>query len=336
MARNGRAAAVPVLFLYNLDPDWLPSEREEIRAEVERLAAALAAEGHEVAVRGLTTPDLAGCLAGAEPERCVVFNWCDGLPGVPHSEAEVARELERLGFTYTGSPPQVLTRSWQKGRVKERLDAVGVPTPPWAMCSEPGRNGWDRFPAIVKPAHEHASFGVDRESVVFDDDELAARVATVVGELEQPALVEEFIDGREFHVTVWGNGTLALLPPSEMSFAALSDPRDRLCSYDAKFTPGSRAYESIELVLPAPLEPEEAAALARVARAAYRALGCRDYARLDVRLRDGVFHVLDVNPNCDLSSDTSTALAAALACGSFGQFLSKLVTLAARRHPALR
>jgi D-alanine-D-alanine ligase len=335
MGHSSGTAAVPVLLLYNLDPDWLPLEREEVVAEVERLAAALAAAGNPVTLRAVETRELAASLAGVDPDACVVFNWCDGLPGLPHSEAEVARGLETLQFTYTGSPPPVLALSWQKERVKQLLERAGVPTPPWRLFRSAHGNGWQRFPAIVKPAHEHASRGVGRESVVLDGEELSERVAHVLTQLGQPALVEEFIDGREFHVSVWGNGKLAVLPPAEMDFRALADIRDRLCSYDAKFTPSSRVFAAIELLLPAPLSPAERQQLEAVAVAAYAAVGCRDYARIDVRLKDGVFYVLDVNPNCDLSTDTSTALAASLEGGSFAEFLSQLVALAARRHPRL-
>lgn len=336
MAHSGRMAAMPVVLLYNLEPSWPAADREEVESEVARLCDALAAAGRESRPTCLATPDVAAALAGAEPENCVVFNWCDALPGLPHSEALVAQRLESLGFTHTGSPPKVLELSWRKEAVKACLAAAGVPTPAWEAFCARDLDGWSRFPAIVKAAHEHASLGLGRESVVTDRRELAERVAQVVETLQQPALVEDFIDGREFHVTVWGNGTLAMLPPAEMDFAAMADPRERLCSYDAKFTPGSPAYEKIQLVVPAPLTEAERAELERVTTAAYRAVGCRDYARIDVRLRDGVFYVLDVNPNCDLSTETSTAFAAAVAEGSFGRFLSRLVDLAQQRHPRWR
>ncbi|MGB9723938.1 MAG: hypothetical protein ACP5OO_03410 [Chloroflexia bacterium] len=143
------------------------------------------------------------------------------------------------------------------------------------------------------------------------------------------------MDGREFHVSLWGNGRIQVLPPAEMDFSAFDDPRRRLCDFDAKFTPGSPSYEHIQVHLPAPLSREEQTCLERIARATYRATGCRDYARLDIRMRDGVFYVLDVNPNPDISADTSTALAAAAAGYSYGELGSRLVYLAAARHPLL-
>jgi D-alanine-D-alanine ligase len=118
-----------------------------------------------------------------------------------------------------------------------------------------------------------------------------------------------------------------------MDFSAFEDPRDRLCTYESKFDPQSKAYNLIKLHLPAPLTADEEKRLNRVALAAYRAADCRDYARLDIRLRDGIFYVLDINPNADISPDTSTAMAAEKAGLPYGKFGSLLVSLASRRHP---
>jgi D-alanine-D-alanine ligase len=92
---------------------------------------------------------------------------------------------------------------------------------------------WERFPAIVKPAFEHCSLGIDTNAVVLDAKELGDRVAYIRETYAQPALVEEFIDGREFHVTLWGNGHIHMLPPAEMDFSAFTDVRDRLCTFDS-------------------------------------------------------------------------------------------------------
>jgi D-alanine-D-alanine ligase len=109
--------------------------------------------------------------------------------------------------------------------------------------------------------------------------------------------------------------------------------RDRLCTYESKYHPGSRHYEEIQLLLPAPLTEAEYDLLYRTAQSAYRAYRCRDFARLDIRLRDGVFYVLDINPNPDISSDNSMTFAAEAAGYSFGAMGSHLIRLAAARHP---
>jgi len=320
-----------VLLLHHLDPDWLPPEKSEVLAEIEALVAALRAERFSVEPRIVETSDLGDALAGIDPADVVVLNLCEALPGVPRSEALVTSELDSRGFTYTGSPTGVLELSWDKSYFKRRLFQAGVATPEWRTFASRDVDTWDRFPAIVKPAREHSSVGVFDGAVVLDREALARRVAFVLDELDQPAIVEQFIDGREFHVSVWGNGTPRVLPPAEMDFTDLKRI-DRLCTFDAKFTPGSRHWDAINVVLPAELEPHEARELERAVIAAYRAMGCRDYARVDVRQDGDVFAVLDVNPNCDLSSETTTALAAALAMGSFAALIGRIIGLATERH----
>ena len=141
--------------------------------------------------------------------------------------------------------------------------------PRWAQFDEPGQLPWSVFPAIVKPAWEHCSIGVDRWAVVLDADELERRVAHVIAEYDQPALVEDFIDGREFHVPLWGNDTVEMLPPVEMDFSALGDVRDRLCSYEAKFDTDSAACRRIASRIPARLTAARSATPS-MRRAAWR------------------------------------------------------------------
>ncbi len=327
---------LPILLLHNVDATWSAAEQEEAKQLGEKLSRELSALGHPVTNLPVTHADLRAQLAPFDPRDWVVFNWCEGLPGVPHSEAQVVETLEAMGFCYTGSPPEVLALTWSKPAVKERLEAASVPTPAGAVLTPPVAAGaWTRFPAIVKPAEEHCSLGVTPEAVVLDPTELARRVEHVHATFHQAALVEDFIDGREFHVTVWGNGVVRCLPPAEIDFAEARDLHDRLCTFDSKFSPGSWHFEHLHLRVPAPLERGELQRLERTAIRAYRAIGCRDYARLDLRLRDGEFHVLDVNPNPDISPDTSMALAAALLGLDYGAMASRLVNLTAARHPVL-
>lgn len=330
-----RHADLSVLLLHNIDGGWEPSDVERALAEIAVLERAIRDEGHPVTNVPVCDSDLASRLRGYHPNRYIVLNWCEGIPGIPFSEAMVAEALESLGFVYTGSAPQVLALSWDKGKVKRFLKESGVPTPAWRLYHDLETDGWNTFPAIVKPAGEHASLGVSSEAVALNPEKLRARIAYVLENFRQPALVEDFIDGREFHVSLWGNHSVEMLPPAEMDFSAFKDVQDRLCTFDSKFNPGSRHYDQIQLRLPASLGEEEILALEQVAQAAYRVVGCRDYARLDIRLREGVFYVLDVNPNPDISSDTSMACAAEVAGYSYGAMLSKMVHLAACRHPVL-
>jgi D-alanine-D-alanine ligase len=336
LPESNRRTDLPVLLLHNLDDTWEPADFEKALDEVGDLEQALRNQGHPVTNIPVYDSDLAGRLKDFDPDEYIVFNGCEGLPGVPFSEAMVAQTLESLGFTYTGSPPAALATGWDKAKVKKRLGSSGVPIPAWKIFSSLHRDGWNKFPAIVKPAREHSSCGLSRESVVLSHEKMLARIAYVLDKFQQPAIVEDFIDGREFHVSLWGDQTVRVLPPAEMDFSAFTDLKDRLCTFDAKHKPDSSAYEKICLRVPASLSEEEYQELERVARRAYRVIGCRDYARLDIRLRDGVFYILDLNPNPDVSSDTSVAFAAKLGGYSYGAMLTEMVNLAARRHPVLR
>ena len=331
---NHTPADLPVILLYNLDRSWTLAEKEEILALVQYLEKDLAMVGHPTQAICVEDDRLETALAGCDPARQIVFNWCEEVPGIPRSAALVASKLEELGFTFTGADSQALQFSYDKPAVKSRLLKKMVPTPCWKVFTGEGTVDWDSFPAIVKPAYEHYSFGITQEAVVHSTQELAQRVAYVSEVFHQPVLVEDFIAGREFHVSVVGNGRLKVLPIAEMDFSAIQEPSARLCTYDSKFEPASLDYQMIGVCLPAPLTEEEKQNLEGIAIAAFRATNCRDYARLDIRQRNGTFYVLDVNPNADLSPDTSLALSAGLAGYSYGQFGSLLVNLAARRHPA--
>jgi D-alanine-D-alanine ligase len=325
---------VPVVLLYNQDPSWTPHEKSEVDLLSSQLGQAVSGVGHPITLLPVSDSDLPAALRPFDPGSHIVLNWCDNLPAIPKSEPLVVRILESTGFAFTGAGASALELSQDKRAMKEILSRAGIPTPAWRLYDRPESNGWKQFPAIVKAANEHCSEGLTRESVVMNKTEMHARIAYVLDAFRQPALVEDFIDGREFHVSLWGNGVIEMLPPAEMDFSQFKDVHDRLCTYESKFVPGSIHYEGIHTLLPAPLSPEEMQRLRDVCQAAYRAIGCRDYGRIDVRIRDGVFHVLDVNPNADISADASLACAAELAGYSYGETGSRIVRLAANRHPA--
>jgi D-alanine-D-alanine ligase len=325
----------PILLIYDIDPSWTPSDRDDVEALSRQLADALAGEGHPTTPVPIFDHDIAGALAPYDADSFAVFNWCEGIPGVPHSEPLVAAELSALGYVHTGADSRALELAQNKRAMKQALQARGIPTPAWRIYETPDADGWTRFPAIVKAAYAHCSEGLTPKSVVTDVEELEAAIERVIELFNQPALVEDFVDGREFHVSLWGNGRIEVLPVAEMDFSGFADFHDHLCTYESKFAPGSKHYEGIRTLLPAPLSSAELASLSDVCRKAYRVTGCRDYGRIDVRVRDGVYYVLDVNPNADFSSDASFACAAEQSGRSYGQAGSRIAMLAARRHTAL-
>jgi D-alanine-D-alanine ligase len=285
-----------------------------------------------VTIACLENDAIAALLNPFDPEEVLVFNWCEDFPGIPHSYPLAARKLEKLGFTYTGADSLALTLSRDKRRIKRRLQKHRIPTPAWEVYTSVQKVEWIQFPAIVKPAFEHCGFGITRESVVRSATELMKRVRYVLEELQQPALVEDFIEGREFRVGVIGNCSIRILPPAEIDYSSIDDVYDRLCTYESNFDKNSLAYQLIVPRFPALLTQDQLCSLEEVVISAYRATDCRDYARMDIRLRDDIFYVLDVNHNADISPDTSLILAAGMIGYSYGQFGSLLVNLAAQRH----
>jgi D-alanine-D-alanine ligase len=333
MELRKRQADLPVLLLHNLDPCWEHGAVDETMEAVRQLRTALEEQGHPVVEAPVRNKNLDRILQPFNPDQFIVFNWCEELPGLARSDARVAGVLEDMGFTYTGAPSNVLALSWDKPACKSLMNQFCIHTPSWQLVTSETPDDWEQFPAIVKPAFEHCSVGINPEAVAMDRGELATRVEFVHNELHQPAIVEDFIDGREFHVTLMGNGKVEMLPPAEMDYSAFDNPRDRLCSFDSKFTPGSIPYESIEIRVPARLNAHEYDQLKDVAMRAYKVFNCRDYGRIDLRSLNGRMYVLDINPNADFSPDTSLALAAEAAGLSYGMVASHLVHLAAARHP---
>jgi len=120
---------LPVLMVYDLDASWDSHEAAECATETRRLVAALRRHGHSVVTKPVTDVDLATQLDGLDPSRYIVFNWCEGFPGVDRSDYAVAHALESLGFTYTGATGDVLALSRDKCKVKELLRSHGLPTP---------------------------------------------------------------------------------------------------------------------------------------------------------------------------------------------------------------
>jgi len=305
------AHALRVAVLYNDDAERLEIGEAQDRIAVasakwaaEAIARALVDVGREVRqvpVRG----DAALVARGLERGGFdVVFNVCEGFAGRSRLEAHVASLLELLGLPYTGSPPLALALCQDKVRAKAVLAASGVRVADGAALSSavgplPAAL---RYPVIVKTRFEDASHGIADASVCADEAALRARAAYLIERYRQDAIVEAFLPGREFNVSVLGNDPPLVLPLSEIDFSGLPAGAPPLVTYEAKWVPESVYYEKTPVRCPARVEPGLRARVEATALAAYEALGCRDYARIDVRLdAAGEPVVLEVNPNPDIS-----------------------------------
>jgi D-alanine-D-alanine ligase len=194
-----------------------------------------------------------------------------------------------------------------------------------------------RYPMIVKPAYEDASGGIDAGSIVHDRKALEARVKKVVEEYRMPALVEEYIEGREIHCAVLGNPPVAL-PLFEMEFKEMlgedGKALPRIITHRAKWDPFSRDYYAVEAKCPADeLEPEVVEKIKAAAIKACRAVGTRDYARVDMRVdaETGDPYVLEVNPNPDLAPNCAFAQCVRASGRTYNQAVVEIVEAALER-----
>lgn len=328
---------VPVVILSNYYRSWTPEERAACDRTTQVMAEGLRALGHRVDVAEFWK-NVGPAIRRFRPSEWIVFQWCEGVEDEISGDARVCADLEAMGYTYTGSPPSALALSVEKGRVKQALQRARIRTPPgreFHAAAEVTTATWPagQFPAIVKPANLHYSVAITRDAVVRDLDGLRRRVAHVVDTLKQPALAETFIAGREINVAVWGNERPRVLPLREIDFSAIPDPLHRMVTWDSKWVPDSPEWVATPVIR----DPRVSEALARrieqLALKTYRALECRDYARLDLRVdADEQPWVVDVNPNPDISPDGGFAEACRAAGYSYAEAVSHIVAMATARR----
>jgi D-alanine-D-alanine ligase len=263
----------------------------------------------------------------------LVFNLCESLAGDSRNEVVVPTLLELAGLRYTGSGPLALGLALRKDLTKKILRAEGVSTPEAiTLDSDDISNVKLPFPLIVKPTREDASVGISRSSVVHDREELASQVAAVRAEFQQPVLVERYIEGREIYVSLLGTRPDAL-PMHEIDFSTLPADRPKIVSYLGKWDPSSVEYQGTRSVECVGLDEATRDRCVAAARAAFFALGLRDYARIDLRVAaDGTPYVIDVNPNCDLSDGAGVSRAASFGGLSYGDLIWRVCAAAMERE----
>jgi len=184
------------------------------------------------------------------------------------------------------------------------------------------------FPSLVKPVNEDASHGLSEDSVVFNMSALKEQVKKICAAFGGQALIEEFLNGREFNTVVIGNQRLTIPAVSEIVFTLPPD-KPRILTFASKWDESSLYYINTRAHCPAEITLTEKNRLSRLAKAAFRITGCRGYARVDFREgRSGRFYVLEVNPNPDITPGAGAALQAAAAGLTYSQFVDRILRLA--------
>lgn len=303
-----------------------------------QIADALRVRGHEVILVGVRNDlqYLVRCLDKIRPD--LVFNAVEAFHGNAGLEYMVPGILEAEGWHYTGAPPLALLVSRNKAMSKKVLAYHGIRVPGF-VTYRPGEAitvpSALRFPLIVKPLQSDASAGIAQASVVQDQAALADRALMIHERFDQPAIAEEFVDGRELYVSLIGNGDdLDVLPITEMVFdKRRTRPEERIATQYAKWDEDYRARKGIRNVFARPIAQVARERIAEICRTAFRALWLRDYARLDVRLApDGEVWFLEANANPFISYGHDMANAAEKAGMDYYEFIQRLVDEAMGRH----
>ena len=312
--RKKQRAQVRIGFTYNMKRvDSKAGDDAEAEYDspdtIAAISDAIASFGHAV-VHLEATPDLPRLLAEADVD--LVFNIAEGLVG-RNREAQVPALCELLGVPYTGSDSATLAIALDKALAKKVFKQHGILTPEFQLF-ETGRERLLpalKFPVIVKPNAEGSSKGIAGTSVFDEEAGMRSAVKNLIEKYRQPALVEQYITGREFTVGLLGDRRPRVLPPMEIVFLDRSKERP---VYD--FTVKQEWAKHVEYKCPAPLTPTEARGIERVARETFDALDCRDFARIDIRMNaQGQIYVFEVNPLPGLTPDYSDLVLIAKAVG---------------------
>ncbi len=268
----------------------------------------------------------------------IAFNLLEEFDGVAVYDQHVVSYLELLHLPYTGCNPRGLMLARDKALTKKVLSFHRIPYPEFIDVPQ-GRTvrrpKWLSFPLIVKSVSEEASLGISQASIVEDDDKLSERVAFIHNSVGSGALIERYIEGREFYVGIIGNGQLQVLPVWELIMDKLPEDAKRIATERVKW---SRKYQQKYGITSREADnlPEgKTEEIQDLAKRVYRALGLSGYARIDMRMAaDGQLYVLEANPNPQIAEDEDFADSAKKADYHYKELLQELLNVGLRWRPA--
>ena len=269
----------------------------------------------------------------------IVFNIAEGLNGV-NRESQIPSMLDMLSIPYTGSDALTLAICLHKARAKEILSYHKVPNAKFMLADQPMTIPTNNFtyPVIVKPLFEGSSKGIFSSSLVKHHEELSNEAIKIIKQYDQPALIEEFLPGREFTVAILGNGELAqALPIVEINYNKFPEGVAPLYSYEAKWILDTKESNFDVFECPAKLDTKLADEIKNTALEAYKVLNCKDWSRVDLRLdKNNVPNIIEINPlpgiMPDPTENSSFPKAARAAGMDYNQMILSVLFAAAQRH----
>lgn len=317
-------------------PDHATASTAEWRMEYD-VVRTLKVLGHEVRVIGVHD-DLTPIRATMDDFKpTITFNLMEAFDDVVVFDQNVVSYLELLKVPYTGCNPRGLTLSRDKGLAKKLMAYHRIPVPDFLVVplgSKPKLPKRLHFPLIVKSLTYESSTGISQASVVENEEQLNKRVQFIHDTIMTPAIVEEFIDGRELYVGVMGNGRLQTFPVWEMSFSKMPDNNWRIATERVKWSVKYQKKHGIDTAVAA-LPDEMSAKVQHLAKRVYRALDLSGYARIDLRMKpDGQLFVIEANPNPQLAHGEDFAESAQRAGVTYAKLIEKIIGLGLQWQPS--
>jgi len=332
---------IGVLYDYWWDEDEERVEGERPRKkspdeDVRAIYEALKRNGHNpVYVRLDGTSESLIELARSQTD--LIFNAVESFGGDDGQDTNIAGYLELLGRRFTGAGSSGLYLAQDKALAKKIFTFHGIHTPYFSTVYR-GRTEHShdiQFPVIVKPAREDGSIGIQFGAVCTSIKELMERIDYIHAEFDSPALIEEYIEGRELYVGVLGNEKPEALPAVELDLSKLPAGTPKIAGTEVKWEEETQAYKATKPFFPEDLDEEIVRKLQETAIQAYGALQLRDYGRIDFRLSpDGKLHVLEVNPNPYLLPTAEFSMAAKKSGRSYVETIGAIVDRAMARYAA--
>ena len=340
-ALEARIIAKPlkIVVLYNQpsgsDQPYAASS-QDVLDQVDCVQAALGELGYgssRVSIHGDLQRDLEAIAADA-PD--VVFNLAESVNDDPRLFPNVAAMLELLHLPFTGSGSFALAATTDKRLCKLALRGAGLPTPDWLVYHDQAHASTQGVPPpwLVKPNFEDASIGIDEHSIYDAEPKLIADLPKLWdAHKRQPLLVEHYVAGREFNLSVLeGPAGLEVLPAAEIDFSRFVPGKPRIVGYRAKWRPDSFEYGNTPRLFHFDDRDPSVPALKRLTKQACEVMGVRGYARVDFRVsRDDAPFILEVNANPCLSADAGFAAAAQAAGLSTAEAIDRILNVALER-----
>jgi len=315
-----------ILVLHSDVPADAPPEDQDTLIAAEAVAEALRRKGHAIASAAFRQDALAAVLELEAPD--LVFNMVEGVDGKGILASAAPRLLAELGMPFTGAGAEALDISCDKPKTKAKLRAAGLATPDWS--TPPLWTGLDARAFIIKAALEDGSIGLDDHCVVTGADAVKARAGECLRRFGGAWFAEEYVEGREFNLSLLGNTKkLRILPMAEMTFADWPADKPRIVGYGAKWDEGSSGYRhTVRRFGVEQEEPTLAAKLKSACEQVWQLFNLAGFVRVDFRVRDSEPLILEINPNPGIAPDAGFAAAAAQAGMDYDALIESIVQAA--------